>query len=136
MGLMEVDRMTTEIGDDTVNRCHTQHMSNLLWIGHLYDSMPFETMAEVMTLHGLDTTHAQAMDAYDNCWILGYPQGGNPKAIHRQFGITSEQVRRFCPICSTEVETRRRTCQECGYGSGRGRHTHGHVTGRLEWIYS
>jgi len=60
--------------------CHTEHMSHLLLFGDLYDSMPFETMAEVMTAHGLDTTHGQAMDAYDDCTRLGYPRGGTPKA--------------------------------------------------------
>ena len=44
-------------------------------------------------------------------------------------------LRRFCPICSTEVETRKRSCQECGYGSGRGQNTYGHSTEDLEWIY-
>tara|TARA_B110000263_G_C14925485_1_gene336797 strand:- start:47 stop:430 length:384 start_codon:yes stop_codon:yes gene_type:complete len=44
-------------------------------------------------------------------------------------------VRRFCPICSEEVEPRRRSCQECGYGSGRGLNTYVHSVENLEWIY-
>ena len=44
-------------------------------------------------------------------------------------------VKRYCPICSTQVEPRRRSCQECGYGSGRGQSTYGHSVGDLEWIY-
>ncbi len=59
---------------------HTEHMIHLLMSGDLYDSMYFETMAEVMTLHGLDTSHDEAMDAYDTCSLLGYPRGGTPKA--------------------------------------------------------
>ena len=58
----------------------TTHMSHLLLSGYLWDSMHFEEIAEVMTAHGLDTTHNQAMDAYENCTKLGYPRGGTPKA--------------------------------------------------------
>lgn len=59
---------------------HTTHMNHLLLSGYLWDSMHFEEIAEVMTVHGLDTTHNQAMDAYENCTKLGYPRGGTPKA--------------------------------------------------------
>ena len=119
-------------------RSHTEHIINLFLRGTIYDSMGIEVIALVMTEYGLDTTEGEARVAIENCWKLGYPKGGNPRA----WGVCIEATtrasirRRLCPICSTEVEPRRRSCQECGYGSGRSEHTHSHVVGNLEWTLS
>ena len=60
---------------------HTNHMSNLLMEGIIWQSMHFEEIAYIMTLYGLETTESEAMDAYENCMSLVYPRGGNPNAF-------------------------------------------------------
>ena len=64
-------------------RSHTQHMINLFLRGIIYDSMDIEVISLVMTAYGLDTSVEEATVAYQNCWKLGYPSGGNPRAWGR-----------------------------------------------------
>ena len=64
-------------------RSHTEHMINLFLQGIIFDSMDIKTISLVMTEYGLDTSEEEATVAYRNCWKLGYPSGGNPKAWGR-----------------------------------------------------
>tara|TARA_B100000902_G_C26733887_1_gene632716 strand:+ start:220 stop:555 length:336 start_codon:yes stop_codon:yes gene_type:complete len=68
--------------------------------GIIWESMHFEEIALVMTLYGRDTTESEAMDAYENCILLGYPRGGNPNAFplvdrNGEFTYTLEEPNLF-----------------------------------------
>jgi len=65
---------------DNVERSHTEHMINLFLQGIIYDSMGIEVISQVMSECGLATSLEEAKVAYENCWRLGYPRGGNPRA--------------------------------------------------------
>ena len=98
---------------------HENHMANLFLQEILYSSMTFPEIAIVMSLFGLETTENEAMDAYDNLCLLGYPRGGSPTSWALGGPIDSSSPRwieyiecRFMG-CNNEVQGSDDLCQDC-----------------------
>jgi hypothetical protein len=97
---------------------HETHMNNLFLRGILYSSLSFVEMALVMSRFGLETTENEAMDAYDNLVLLGYPRGGIPSAWNLgPIGDRSPNSIEYseCKFmsCNNSVEVNGNLCAEC-----------------------